>query len=455
MLRAGTKRSASAMVITRPDKRRFNCVFEGCTSAFESSSSLATHNLIHTKERPFACDVAGCLKAFTRQHDLKVHQRIHTDSRPFACGFDGCNAAFTQAGNLARHQHTHNGGKAFTCTIDGCGALFTSSRALMRHVHMHTHPGKEPLACIACTWPGCDHTCARQSHLVEHMRTHTGARPFTCDWQGCGYACTTSGALVIHKRGHSGERPFTCDFDGCIAAFTSSGDLLVHKRRHMGLKPFTCDAEGCTAAFPCSRELSMHKKCWHTKEGMAKKIRKQDRLRQVLEAVYAVNTECHVRYIGGCVPDPDKHYARIDFHILGITQVVVIVECDEGGHKDYLLRCELTRMEQVHEAILKAHTQATRKALGEVQALRIAAPPVLFVRFNPDNCAVDGVRVKATQKEKEGVLMRFLAEVACGTRAFDETLNIVYIGYSSEGGVPVVCNDPDYSAQMRACVRSL
>ena len=67
-----------------------------------------------------------------------------------------------------------------------------------------------------------------------------------------------------------------------------------------------------------------------------------------------MDSECTVQYRGGCVPDPDKYYTRIDFHVLGITYLIVIVECDENGHKDYELTCELSRMGQVHEAILKA-----------------------------------------------------------------------------------------------------
>ncbi|KAG5186958.1 hypothetical protein JKP88DRAFT_288451 [Tribonema minus] len=188
---------------------------------------------------------------------------------------------------------------------------------------------------------------------------------------------------------------------------------------------------------------------------MAKKIKKQDRLRQVLEAVYTVDRECHIRYEGGCVPNADKHHARVDFHVVGIVHLIVIIECDEGGHVDYLVRCELTRMEQVHEGVLKAHAQIAADMAGETEALQIPCPPVLFVRFNPDNCTVDGAKVQNRRKDREAALMRFLNEVALGQRVFTETLNIVYIGYDMEGGEPSVCKDPDYSEQMKACVRGI
>ncbi len=47
-----------------------------------------------------------------------------------------------------------------------------------------------------------------------------------------------------------------------------------------------------------------------------------------------------------------------------------------------------------------------------------------------------------------------MAEVASGKRVFTEPLNIVYLYYSTdEDGVPTVCEDPNYSDQMRGCVR--
>ncbi|KAG5179795.1 hypothetical protein JKP88DRAFT_273629 [Tribonema minus] len=187
---------------------------------------------------------------------------------------------------------------------------------------------------------------------------------------------------------------------------------------------------------------------------MQKKIRKQDRVRQLLEAVYAVDSECHIRYEGGCVPDPDKFFARLDMHVIGIVRAVVVVECDEFGHVDYMVSCEQSRMEQVHEAILKAQFVDAVAELGEAAALAAPLRPVVFVRYNPDAREVDGVAERVRRMDKEAQLKKVLRDIDRGTLELPHTLNIVYIGYDMLDGEPMVCQDTDYSPQMRGCVVS-
>ncbi|CAM4705325.1 unnamed protein product [Leuciscus chuanchicus] len=234
--------------INRERQENQGSVCKYCGKVCKSSNSMAflAHIRTHTGSKPFMCKI--CNFATAQLGDARNHVKRHLGMREYKCHI--CGWAFV----MKKHLNTHLLGKhglgqpkerKFECDL--CERNFSEKWALNNHMKLHT--GDKP---FKCGWPSCHYAFLTLSAMKDHHRTHTGEKSFLCDL--CGFAGGTRHALTKHRRQHTGERPFKCQL--CSFASTTQSHLTRHKRVHTGEKPYRCP--WCDYRSNCAENIRKH-----------------------------------------------------------------------------------------------------------------------------------------------------------------------------------------------------
>ncbi|CAH2062552.1 unnamed protein product, partial [Iphiclides podalirius] len=215
---------------------------------------------------PGACTCGDCGRSFRTSNAFRAHLSVHTAKtcpackRPFrnqtcylhhvrqCCELGGGKGATVVQSGGRRVKVGLRGRADKECVCDYCGKRFAGKKFVCAHIQIvHTKSTHRP-----CAYCGKSLAAA---HMTEHVKKHETVSAFTCEL--CGVVLRTRLGYVQHLRLHSGERPYACRH--CGETFSASSRRSEHVRKAHGpeaVPKHACDR--CPARFRLPYRLKKH-----------------------------------------------------------------------------------------------------------------------------------------------------------------------------------------------------
>ncbi|XP_053145215.1 zinc finger protein 585B-like isoform X2 [Hemicordylus capensis] len=245
--RRGRKGAAKKNIKSTQKEKKHGC--PQCGHRTYYLSDLLRHMKSHTPKRPFKCRECG--RTFAQQETLQNHQRIHAPEGGPSSGKN----------TFGKRTSTRKVAKKHTCPI--CGHGTTTLHSLAEHMRIHT--GERPYQCLDCgkLFRFKSNLCRHQrisSHYTSSAKCDDDAsfppqkRPR--ESQGEPHQPEEAAAMVKKSINCPKKKKHSCP--ECVYNSERLSDVVKHMRLHTGERPYSCLE--CGKTFRWLSNLNEHKR---------------------------------------------------------------------------------------------------------------------------------------------------------------------------------------------------